>query len=203
MDGNASSESIVAPLDGLFSPSTQVYYGKLEIAPPTGGAPASVDKAVLQDVTCIFGWFLPGNVGSVSDLPHLRWHMTPSAGYDKLIKSAYYQDLMDSTRNSDGDGDGDGQDDDKEKHYRRGHMVQLTTNSGVHCYVIPSYVLAMVVNLFIRVKENFENQISHQKWDRPQGFYARELAGSTFGIRESRGGHMYHPLHLLCFFRPS
>merc|ERR1711939_808039 len=153
------SDSDKARIEKAFD---KVHYGKLEISTPTQGPPAPVDPEVLSSVTCVFGWMLPGNVSTTSDIPQLRWQMTPSAGTDKLIKTPYYLDLV-----KQGNPDG---------------RVQLTTNSGVHCYVIPSYVLAMVVNLFTRAKEHFETQILRQKWERPEGFYVRELVGSTFGI---------------------
>jgi hypothetical protein len=63
--------------------------------------------------------------------------------------------------------------------------VTLTTNSGVHCSVIPPYVIALVTNLFLDLYKNFEDHLVNHHWERRNAFYMRELAGSTFGIRES------------------
>lgn len=62
--------------------------------------------------------------------------------------------------------------------------VALTTNSGVHCSVIPPYVIAIVTNLFLGLYKNFESHLVRHTWERQNGFYMRELAGSTFGICE-------------------
>lgn len=63
--------------------------------------------------------------------------------------------------------------------------VALTTNSGVHCSVIPPYVIAIVTNLFLDLYKNFESHLVKRHWERRNAFYMRELAGSTFGICRS------------------
>lgn len=60
--------------------------------------------------------------------------------------------------------------------------VTLTNNSGVHCPVIPPYVIAIVTNLFLDLYKNFESHLVKHHWERRNAFYMRELAGSTFGI---------------------
>lgn len=122
------------------------------------GAPPAGDKEVYKKITCIFGWEIPRNVEKADDLPNLLWHMTPSAGVDKLFKSSFYHD--------------------KEVLKR----VKVTSNSGVHMSVIPPYVLSMAYLLFAQTKQNLESQIIRHKWERPKGFYHRELSSATFGI---------------------
>lgn len=74
--------------------------------------------------------------------------------------------------------------------------VTLTTNSGVHCSVIPPYVIAIVTNLFLGLYKNFESHLVRHKWERQNGFYMRELAGSTFGICECTSFLFYYELTL-------
>lgn len=127
-------------------------------ASPTDGAPHPVEQSILERTTCVFGWELPDNVRTAADMPNLRWQMTPSAGADRLFKSTFYREPGVEGR------------------------VQLTSNSGVHCGVIPPYVLSMAFMLFARIKTDLENQIVHRKWNRQRGFYIRELGSTTFGI---------------------
>lgn len=135
-----------------------VEYGVLPGSGFLDGAPPSKSADVYKRTTCIFGWQLPENVQKAEDLPNLLWHLTPSAGVDKLLKSPFYHD---------------------EEVLKR---VKITSNSGVHLSVIPPYVISMAYMLFAQMKQNLESQIIRQKWERPKGFYSRELSSATFGI---------------------
>lgn len=40
----------------------------------------------------------------------------------------------------------------------------------------------MAINLFQYTKSNLESQIVRQRWERQDGFYIKEMTGSTWGI---------------------
>lgn len=65
--------------------------------------------------------------------------------------------------------------------------VILTSNSGTHMAVIPSYIVGMVINLFQRTKDDIQRQQQQRaedKWVRRTDYYIKEVYGSTWGIRE-------------------
>lgn len=135
-----------------------VHYAQSPELSWNAGPPASVPQDVLEKATVVFGWQLPSDITHYKQTPNLKWMMTPSAGADKLLSSDFWND--EQTKQN----------------------VQLTNNSGVHCSVIPPYVISIVTTLFLDLYRNFESHLVKRHWERKNAFYMRELAGSTFGI---------------------